>query len=442
MVPGQDAAGDLLCIPCSGLTISLTCEDCGEEAPLYQRARCYRCYFKIQLKSLLDDGSGDVSPELRPLFDALVAMKRAESGYQWLRNPRVRTLLSGLSRGDTELSHAGLDGLEPSRSVEYIRDLLMQVKALPHRDRHVAAFERWLPKKLDSVPDEELRRVIDRFARWHLLRQLRTRSGSGPVPPSASYRARQTVTVSIDFVSWLRDRGADLEGCTQHHVDEWFATPPTTRTHVDTFLYWARSQHLIDRMITIPANRTYPGRSMSQTDRLDAVRTLVADDAIELGTRVAGLLLLLCGVRLTQVLGLGVADVVADPDGVTVQVAGDPIPLPSPLDGLILELAATRPNMQTAANAATSWLFPGRMPGQPLSLTTMLVKLKGIGIKITPAKNAALMQLAKEVPAPVLARALGYNPTTAVEKARETAADWMPYVGTRHHAEPGLGSQR
>ena len=147
MVPGQDSAGNLLCIPCSGLKISLTCEDCGEEAALYQRARCYRCHFKIQLKSLLDDGSGDVSPELRPLFDALVAMRRAESGYQWLRNPRVRTLLSGLSSGDVELSHAGLDVLEPSRSVEYIRDLLMQVNALPHRDRHVAAFERWLPKE-------------------------------------------------------------------------------------------------------------------------------------------------------------------------------------------------------------------------------------------------------------------------------------------------------
>ena len=185
-------------------------------------------------------------------------------------------------------------------------------------------------------------------------------------------------------------------------------------------------------MITIPVNRTYPGRSTSQSDRLEAVRTLVADDAIELGTRVAGLLLLLCGVRLTQVLGLEVADVVADRNGVTVQVAGDPIPLPSPLDGLILELAATRPNMQTAANAATPWLFPGGMPGQPLSLTTMLVKLKGIGIKITPAKNAALMQLVKEVPAPVLARALGYHPTTAVDKAREAAADWMLYVGTRH----------
>lgn len=431
MVPGQDSAGNLLCIPCSGLKISLTCEDCGEEAALYQRARCYRCHFKIQLKSLLDDGSGDVSPELRPLFDALVAMKRAESGYQWLRNPRVRTLLSGLSSGEVELSHAGLDGLEPSRSVEYIRDLLMQVQALPHRDRHVAAFERWLPKKLDSVPDEELRRVIDRFARWHLLRQLRTRSSTDPAPPSASYRARQTVSVSIEFVSWLRDRGADLGGCNQHHVDEWFASPPTTRRHVDTFLYWARSQRLVDRMVTIPANRTYPTRSMSQSDRLVAVRTLVVDDAIELGTRVAGLLLLLCGVRLTQVLGLGVADVVADQDGVTVQVAGDPIPLPYPLDGLILELAATRPNMQTAANASTSWLFPGGMPGQPLSLTSMLLKLKNLGIKITAAKNAALTELAKEVPAPVLARALGYIPVSAVGKAREAGADWMSYVAIR-----------
>ena len=38
------------------------------------------------------------------------------------------------------------------------------------------------------------------------------------------------------FLTWLADRGRHLGECTQHDLDQRFATGPTTRRHVITFL--------------------------------------------------------------------------------------------------------------------------------------------------------------------------------------------------------------
>jgi len=61
--------------------------------------------------------------------------------------------------------------------------------------------------------------------------------------------------VAIAFLAWPAGRGRHLGECTQHDLDAWFGTGPTTRRHVITFLSWARQQRII-RELEVPVIST------------------------------------------------------------------------------------------------------------------------------------------------------------------------------------------
>jgi hypothetical protein len=56
------------------------------------------------------------------------------------------------------------------------------------------------------------------------------------------------------------------------------------------------------------------------------------------------------------------------------------------------------------------------------------VQLNAIGIPVRAARRAALTGLAAQVPAAVLADALGINPTTAVNWAHDAGSNWNRYA--------------
>jgi hypothetical protein len=68
--------------------------------------------------------------------------------------------------------------------------------------------------------------------------------------------------VAIAFLAWPAGRGRHLGEYTQHDLDAWFGTGPTTRRHVITFLSWARQQRIIRELevpvISIAAAETCP----------------------------------------------------------------------------------------------------------------------------------------------------------------------------------------
>jgi hypothetical protein len=54
-------------------------------------------------------------------------------------------------------------------------------------------------------------------------------------------------------------------------------------------------------------------------------------------------------------------------DGETVVVFDhQPVPVPHPFDDILQRHLASRPNMNTAANRTSAWLFSGYRPGQHL----------------------------------------------------------------------------
>jgi len=134
---------------------------------------CYRCRLTDLLARLLAGPDGQIPEHIRPLADALIAMPRPSAGSAWIRrNPAAQQLLRGLANGQVGTTHAALDALPASRTVEYVRGLLVAHGCLPPRDPHLATFERWLAAKLAQLDDPQQRQLIERFARWHLLPSL------------------------------------------------------------------------------------------------------------------------------------------------------------------------------------------------------------------------------------------------------------------------------
>jgi hypothetical protein len=101
--------------------------------------------------------------------------------------------------------------------------------------------------------------------------------------------------------------------------------------------------------------------------RLALLNRFLADQRIPLRTRVAGCLLLLYAQAVTRLVRLTVDDVIDHHGQVSIRLGDPPTPVPEPFAAILTELAANRANMNTAANPACPWLFPGGRAGQPLT---------------------------------------------------------------------------
>jgi hypothetical protein len=417
-----------ICADCAGITTSFRCASCGLEDEFWYAQTCLRCSLRRRLDDLLDDGTGRVAPLLLPVFSALCAAD-ASRGLCWLRSAPVRDRLRGLATGDVALTHQGLDALGRSGGVEYLRDLLTAHRVLPQRDKHLGQFERWAADRLDTVAHAEDRATITAYLRWHQLRRLRADAGTVALTKSKADLARQQTNIAIKFLAWLRRRGRPLAACRQADVDAWFASPVTTRLHTRSFLVWAMDNRRCPKL-TLPRHRGGVPRTMSQARRAELVAQLFVDESIELADRVAGCIVLLYAQPISRVAQVKVAHLEERGQEVWLPLAEEHIPPPEPLSSLALKLKAHRPNMATAANRESPWLFPGRSAGQPIQPKQLARRLASIGISRL-GRLAAFHRLVTEIPAPVLAELLGYNPKVVTERAAELATDWAGYAALK-----------
>ena len=114
------------------------------------------------------------------------------------------------------------------------------------------------------------------------------------------------------------------------------------------------------------------------------------------------------------------------------------VPVPGPLGVILTELIRTgRCHAATGSPATTPWLFPGALPGQPITASWLGQRLRHLGIYAMTARRAALTDLAAQLPAAVLADLLHLTPGTAVHWMHQAGADWSGYAAqiarTRNH---------
>ena len=110
-----------------------------------------------------------------------------------------------------------------------------------------------------------------------------------------------------------------------------------------------------------------------------------------------------------------------------------PILLPPRLGAIMRELADRPPTrlMIHHGSDAPRWLFPGRVPGQPIDNHSLTNRLNRHGISARPARNGALMALAADLPAAIIADLLGMHINTAIRWVRYAGRDWADYLAAR-----------
>ncbi|MFI2765134.1 hypothetical protein ACH5A3_40965 [Streptomyces echinatus] len=132
---------------------------------------------------------------------------------------------------------------------------------------------------------------------------------------------------------------------------------------------------------------------LSEDERLAALGRLLTDADTPMRLRVAGLIILLYAQPLTRIVQLTVDDVLHD--GETT----------------LLRLGPARPDHMSS-------------------------RLREIGIPVTAARGAAIRQQLLELPAPVVADALGYHDKTTSRLLRESGGTWSRYAAGDHGRSP------
>jgi hypothetical protein len=168
---------------------------------------------------------------------------------------------------------------------------------------------------------------------------------------------------------------------------------------------------------------------MNPDTRWEIVDRLLHDDHLAVSDRVVGCLVLLYAQQLTRVVALTVDQVIVNHDGVYLTLGPNQTIIPEPLGALLIDLATNgRPHTGVGTAAHSPWLFPGLHPGRPLHPSSLGLRLRQLAIPTMPGRRAALMHLASQLPAAVLAEMLHLQPSTAVHWVAAAGGDWNNYA--------------
>lgn len=386
-----------------------------------------RARLQTRLTELLDDGTGQIRPELQPLADNLIAMPKPDRALYWLaNNPHAPSYLQGLARGEIPLTHDGLHELTSWRTAAHLRDLLMDAGALPTVDRQITLFESWTRPRLSSTVNPAHARLLRQFLTWHQLPRMHATARRRSLTPGARNYAAEAFGQAEQLLSWLSQQDVTLGDVTQTELDRWHAERPDRAAEI--FLGWAQRNGHSPRL-QMPTTSVRAHRPpISQGKRLALTGQALTDDSIALRTRVAACLLLLFAQPVTRIVKLTIDDVLSDGPDVYLRLENPPTPISAPLSGMILVLLESRANMNTATNPDSRWLFPGGRVGQPLTPGALRQRFQALGLPTTPARTSALGQLVLQVPAPVVAAALGYNDNTTEHHRAAAGGNWSRYT--------------
>ncbi len=422
--------GATRCCDCAGLAAAPACSQCGREDRLFERGRCAYCALARRVTVLLTGPDGDVPAPLVAVRDAIAGSDPPFAALNWLRQGAGASILAALAAGEMALTHEALDEHPRPRAAGYVRQLLVTHGALPERNESIAWLEQWIAATLAGVADPEQRRLVHTFATWQTVRRLRRRAArTDPTRRTAIRYSRNQVAAAVAFLNWLDDHELTLSGCTQEHINTWLTTGPASRRDARYFLAWT-AQRGVSATFAISAPPEHDGHALDTDERWTIARRLLHDDSVELLDRVAGSFVLLYAQPLSRVAVVTHEQITTSSDTVSVRFGRYAIEIPVPLDQLVATLAVTgrRPHTSIGAPTTSPWLFPGHLPGRPITASRLGARLGALGIDARAARRSALIQLAAELPAPVLADSLGIKIATASDWVKTAGGDWSNYA--------------
>jgi hypothetical protein len=415
------------CADCAGLPVTHACTDCGTEDKLYEKGRCARCSLRRRARELLSAGTGTIAVELTGVFAAVTAARQPRSALNWLRKGAGASLLADVAAGRLAISHDALDDCPHRRAADYLRHMLTAAGTLPPRDEELARAGQWLADILETISPAADRRLVQAYATWQVMRRLRASAAGTARPRTPTAHARNNIRAAVTFLAWLRSRGTELTACGQADIDQWLHTGPSARTARD-FLAWAAARGHCQQL-TIPAPLRATGPAISQDQRWALAARLLHDTALDPTDRVAGCLLLLYGQPLSRIAAMTTSQVTRRDDQAFIRLGRHDAPVPAPLAGAVLTLINDgRSYRGVGSPPATTWLFPGHLPGRPITPARLGERLRALGIYAQTGRRAALLDLAAQLPAAVLADLLGLHETTAAKWMHQAGGDWSRYA--------------
>jgi len=143
-----------------------------------------------------------------------------------------------------------------------------------------------------------------------------------------------------------------------------------------------------------------------------------------------GALAVIYAQRLSNIAKLTKSDVIERDGEVFVQFGKDHVLMPEPLGTFLRDLPWRRQIGISGKLHAAEWLFPGRQAGRHQHPDYLRVRLGALGIDCRAQRRAALLQLATEVPASVLADMLKLAPSTASKWVEWAGGNWSNYVAS------------
>ncbi|MGH9245486.1 MAG: hypothetical protein ACRD29_14460 [Acidimicrobiales bacterium] len=232
------------------------------------------------------------------------------------------------------------------------------------------------------------------------------------------------------FLDWLAAHGITLATCTQTDLDLWLATGPRSRHDVHHFVEWTSERKLSTKLV-VPPVRSGPGDALDAEQRWAIIAKLLRDPGVKVADRVAGSFVLLDAQPLSRVAVMTVDAVTITGTNVSVRFGTQAVLVPEPLAAHVTGLIATGRAHHVGIGSTTPsrWLFPGHLPGRPITANRLGPRLGVFGIDARAARRAAQLQLAAQVPAVVLAEMLGVTVNTAVDWVHAAGGDWANYVG-------------
>lgn len=413
------------------------CHGCGKVERLHHYGLCADCACPKVLRPLLAGANGEVRPEMEPVYQALLGNDRARL-LEWLGRSTVATrLLAALASREGPITHQVIDDLGPYRKSQRIRAILVTGGVLEPRDELLVHVERSIARAGEQVADPTERKALNSFATWTHLRRLRKAAESAPLLPGQVHFVQHQLNRAVELLSWLEDQDKSLATCTQSDLDVWLTD---SRKGVRSFVHWSVARGYAHDL-TVPNRVIRAQRSVlgNPDQRWNLVQRLLNDQTIGTIERVAGLLVLLYAQPVSRICTLRIDQVVHTGSRVALTLGREPLELIAPVGELVLQLVQTRKGRAVLGHTDDHpWLFSGG-PGQPIRPETLGNRLRAVGVPPRLSRNTALMDLAADLPAPVLHRLLGASVRRATSwnqeagNIRQTYAAELARRNARRH---------
>lgn len=424
--PGPDATR---CCDCAGLAPMHTCNACGREDKLYERGRCDRCALARRTTEAMTGPHGVVPAALVGVHDTIAASATPRKALNWLRQGAGAPILAELAAGTMALSHEALDRHPRPMAANHVRQMLVAHGVLAPRDERLASLERLNTETVAAIERPEDRKIVAAFATWRVLRRVRRRADHNTTQRTTISHARNQVLGAVRFLDWLATHNLTLATCTQGDLDLWLATGPRSRYNVHHFVEWT-SERKLSTKLKVPPMRSAPGGILDAEARWAIIGKLLHDPGVEHADRVAGCFVLLYAQPLSRVVAMTVDAITTTDNRVSVHFGTQALTVPEPLAAHLTTLIATgrSHHIGIGSTAPSPWLFPGHLPGRPITANQLGQRLGVFGIDARAARRAAQLQLAAQIPAAVLAEMLGITINTAVDWVHAAGGDWANYA--------------